>query len=256
MDPVYRKAGSALGQIQVASPLKLNGRAPASEAGGCQFDSGQGYVNAVNSRLCVVCHVRKKRKGRDACDPCWYLTGVENTRERYGLPKENPSVAATRERVKDYNRMVRAGKSREHICAQMGLQLKSLSPWITRMRKAGFRVEPYPVSEALKPRELLEQLRKGKLPPKQQQLAQKLLKTAPTDTEVPVQFRGSPPKTATAKQVREDHPCPEHGRVSKTDTDVLCGHCRGVNKWLRVVYVRNFRERRRGQGNASVAETV
>lgn len=215
-----------------------------------------------NDDLCVVCRIRKRRRGRiPACNPCWTLTGAEGTRAKYGLPKENLTQDAIVQRVKMFNSMVRKGKTREQVCEAMGLDVRSLSPWMTRMRKAGHRLEPYPASIHLSARELTGQLENPDLPPLQRKMMEGLLSKLQPGGVVTSVLEGLPPDGMTVEQVRNQHPCPTHGRVYGEIKGVKrknnCPFCTSVRRWVRIIHVRRWRENdRMRREQASVAEMV
>lgn len=220
-------------------------------------------MDVEDETKCVVCNTRRRRKGRKACSTCWDLTGAEGTREKFGLTKETPLRAAIAARVKSFNSMVRNGKTREEVCEAMGINVRSLSPWMTRMRQAGFRLEPCPASIHLGARELILQLENPDLPPRQRKMMEGLLAKLQPGNPVTHVLEGIPPLNMTVEQLRKEHQCPTHGRVYGELRGLKqrnnCPFCKSVRRWCRIIHVRNWRKKdrlRREEGQASVAEMV
>lgn len=122
--------------------LKLKGRAPASEAGGCRFDSCQGLVKA-NSE-CRLCRqgrrLNPKRVG--LCDGCWEVTAAEGTRAQFGAPTTTSTRNRFLARIKHFNKLRAKGYGIQQIADEWGCTKHAVRVVARRARQQGLPVEP------------------------------------------------------------------------------------------------------------------
>lgn len=104
---------------------------------------------------CVVCVKRVREVPRSekhcpvgACYLCWRLTGLEGTREQYGLPKELPSDRAAKEFLALYNRLAKVTPPMSYaaMAPHFGVAPGVLRGRVKRLREAGYKMEPHPIA--------------------------------------------------------------------------------------------------------------
>lgn len=207
---------------------------------------------------CVVCGWRVPVKNRKACQPCWNLTGVENTREKYGLPKELPHLVQVKQRVAAFNNAVRMGKSREHIAAMMGHATGHVTAtWRGKMKKAGYKIDPLPLSDFAAVKDITAALTAGKFPPRQVARLERLLEAAKQGANRRVSLSLEHPEILQAPmEWLGSNPCPEHGVLpgwtGKKKPD--CAMCYIIVREARAAYTRAWREASKQRELALVAQ--
>ena len=116
--------------------MKLKGRASASEAEGCQFDSGQGLKMTPrkpipSDRLCPNCQRRRMVARATLCNVCITILRLEG---------KHPKRASFLERFKEYCRWFDKGLTHEAIAEKMGLSRGYVNNIPRRAREKGYDV--------------------------------------------------------------------------------------------------------------------
>lgn len=85
--------------------------------------------------MCLVCGYRKARYCNGTCDADNALVEAENLYEQYGIPRESKAKTAMREKVKEYNKLVRKRLTQQQIADVWGIELGSLRTLVYRAKK-------------------------------------------------------------------------------------------------------------------------
>lgn len=105
-------------------------------------------MQVEQSHLCVVCSKRKGTLfGKKACHRCAIRTGVEGTREKYGLPEPRNTAKRQAAFVRTWNRMRLEGATITEIAKRMRIPVQSVKNMAGLLRAQGVQLERSYVKE-------------------------------------------------------------------------------------------------------------